>query len=93
MAGTFASARLDDGVPVVIGNKKMSYGNYTNTGGSEGGNINTGLKAVEIMLLQTGGSAVSADQSAVVETLPCDGSAVTIANTADSDGFWLAIGT
>lgn len=88
----FASARTDNGIPIVIGNKKMTFGTYTNTGGGTGGNINTGLKVCERLFMQTGGAAVSADQSAVNETLPADGSAITVVNTADSDGTWMAIG-
>ena len=77
----------------VMGNKRMHMGTFTNTGGSSGGNLNTLLVVVEGIFIQTGGSAVSADQASVNETLPYDGSAVTIVTTADADGYWLAWGT
>ena len=88
---SFAYARTDGGIPVVIGNKKMTYGTYTNAGGDTGGNIDTGLTVCEAMFLQTG-AAVSADQATINETLPADGSVLTIVTTDGSDGSWIAIG-
>jgi len=87
----FVSARTDGGIPIVLGDKKMTFGTYTNSDGGQGGDIDTGLRVCQAIFLQTGAS-VSADESAVNETLPCDGSAVTVVNTANSDGTWLAIG-
>jgi hypothetical protein len=78
--------------PFAMGNKRVSTGTFTQVGGDTGGNIDTGLRSCEFMMLQTGGAAVSADQSAVNETFPCAGSAVTIVTTDGANGFWLAVG-
>ena len=74
----------------IMGNKRVHYGTWTTD--TTGGDINTGLKTCEFITLQTTGSAVSADQSAVNETLPVDGSAITIVCTSSADGNWMAIG-
>ena len=76
----------------VMGAYKVAWGTFTVSGGATGGNIDTGLTLVHSMYLQTGGAAVSADQSSINETLPCDGSAVTIVTTANTVGTWFAIG-
>ena len=57
-----------------------------------GGDIDTGLTTCHMIVLQTSGAGVSADQSAVDETLPVAGSAVTIACTSGADGYWVAWG-
>lgn len=77
--------------PIAFGNKRHSWGTFTNGAGDSGGDVNTGLRSCEVMLLQVG-AAASAEAPAVNETLPCDGSAVTIATTAGADGTWYAIG-
>jgi len=76
----------------VIGNKRMTIGTATVAG--TGGEINTGLRICEwIGLTSNDAGAVSADGVTVNETLPCDGSAVTVicTNTVDSIEF-MAIG-
>ena len=70
--------------------KRIHYGTWTTD--TTGGDIDTGLQSCEFITLQTSGSAVSADQSAVNETLPVDGSAITIVCTSGADGYWMAIG-
>ena len=75
-----------------MGNKRIAWGTFTNGGGDTGGDIDTGLEVVEFMILQTAGTGVSADQHAVNETLPVDGSAITIVSTDGADGIWFAIG-
>lgn len=77
----------------VFGNKRVTFGTYTNTGGSTGGDINAGMVTVQSMYLTAGGAAVVADAPTLNETLPIAGSAVTIIATADTTGFWLAIGS
>ena len=74
-----------------MNNKAVTWGTF-NAASVTGGNIDTGLRQVDFMTLQTGGSAVSADQSAVNETLPADGSAITIVCTTSTAGFWMAFG-
>lgn len=71
-------------------NKAVTYGTWTTD--TTGGDINTGLRSCEFITLQTSGNAVSADQSAVNETLPVAGGAVTIVCTSGADGYWLALG-
>lgn len=85
----FSASKTDE---TVFGNKRVTMGTFTNTGGSTGGDINTGLHVCEKIFLQCGGSAVSADAPAINETLPCAGSSVTCVTTADVDGWWMAIG-
>ena len=73
-----------------MGNKRVHFGTWTTD--TTGGDIDTGLAQCEGMVLQTSGAAVSADQSAVNETLPVAGSAVTIVCTSGADGYWIAWG-
>jgi len=72
-------------------NKAVTWGTF-DADSVEAGDIDTGLRKVDFMVVQTGGAAVSADQSAVNETLPADGSAISIACTDSTTGYWLAIG-
>ena len=71
-------------------NKRVHYGTFDG-GGDSGGDIDTGLRSVEFISL-TPLTTAPAEAPAVAETLPCDGSAVTIACGADVDGYWMAIG-
>ena len=77
----------------VFGNKVVKFGTFTNGGSDTGGDIDTGLEVCEQLFLQQTGAAVVADAPVVNETLPADGSAITIVTTADADGIWMAIGT
>ncbi len=78
----------------IFGSMQKSWGIFTNTSGSTGGDINTGLKSVESMNLNHTGSSVVASAPVVNEDLssPIDGTAVTIVTVADADGTWEAIG-
>lgn len=76
----------------VYGNKLVHFGTYTSSGGDTGGNINTSMAKVEVMLLQPKGSAVTSNAPVVNETLPVAGNAVTIVTDANESGQWLAIG-
>ena len=78
--------------PVAVGNRRMSFGTFTNGASDAGGNIDTGLRSCEAITLQHTGSAVVASAPAVDETLPVAGSAVTIVTTAGADGIWTAWG-
>jgi hypothetical protein len=74
---------------------KATFGTYTNGAGDSGGDIDTGLKKVYFMWLQSRGAAVSAEAPTINETInspPIDGSAVTIVTTLDDDGIWMAVG-
>lgn len=76
----------------VFGNKRVHWGIATNAG--TGGEINTGLRLCEAMLLQMNHSSVMADAPAVNETMPCAGSAVTVVTTSAPGGslHWVAFG-
>jgi len=70
----------------------IHQGTYTN-GATGDKNIDTGLRVVRNIKLTQKGSAVIADVPSINETLPCDGSAVTIVTTGDTDdGYWRAEG-
>ena len=76
----------------IMGDRKETHGTYTNGGGDTGGDIDTGLRVCEYIQLQPTGAAVVASAPSVNETLPADGSAITVVNTADEDGNWIAWG-
>ena len=76
----------------VFGNKVVTWGTFTNGASDTGGDIDTGLKVCEFIVLQHKGSSVVSDVPVVNETLPCDGSAVTIVTAAGEDGYWFAFG-
>ena len=76
----------------IMGNKRVHMGTYANAGGSTGGDIVTGLRRVEFMSLQPTGAAVIASAPSVNETIPLSSGSVTIVNTADKSGVWMAVG-
>jgi len=75
-----------------LGSVKATYGTYTNADGATGGDIVTGLSQVKYFTMQSTGAAAVADESAIDET-HIFGGTVTVVNTADSDGIWLAMGS
>jgi len=85
----FASAITKTGV---MGAYKVAWGTYTNGSGDTGGNVNTGLTNVHVMLLQPGGASAIATAATVNETLPAAGNAITIVTADNEDGQWFAIG-
>ena len=67
-------------------------GRYTNSGGSTGGDITTGIKQVELVLLTPAGSSVTS-QHVYNETLPLGSrTAVTIVTGANENGSYEIIG-
>lgn len=79
----------------VFGNKRVAYGTFTNTLGSSGGNIDTGLNRVDVMHLQQTGATAAVQGATVNETFPLASaiaSAVTIVTFADAVGVWIAYG-
>ena len=76
----------------VWGDKAVTIGTFTNGEADAGGDINTGLHRCEMIILQHGKSAVIANQPVINETLPVDGSAVTVVTDTGEDGTFLAIG-
>lgn len=77
--------------PIAVGNRRMSWGTFS-CSSATGGNIDTGLRSCENIVLQQVSSAVVADAPVVNETLPVAGSAVTIVTTASAAGNWIAWG-
>jgi hypothetical protein len=85
-ASTITARPKSDGI------MRISRGTYASSGGSTGGDIDTGLNKCHFIVLQGAAAAVTADAPVVNETLPCDGTAVTIVTTANSTGVWEAKG-
>lgn len=76
----------------VWGTRRAHYGTYTSADGSTGGDVNTGLKRCEAFFMQAVGSSAIANAPALNETLPVDGSAITIVTAANETGHWIAFG-
>jgi len=76
------------------GGKLQVTGTYTSSSSGTGGDIVTGLKLVETMVLQPKGASDSATAPVVNETLPLRSTngAVTIVTAADQVGNWTATG-
>jgi chorismate synthase len=80
------------------GNKKKTWGTYTNSGGGIGGDIKTGLRICEGLTLKPKGSAVSANASVINETFPVlktsaqTSAQVTIVTDENQVGTWEAFG-
>ena len=76
----------------VEGNFRVSWGTFTNDGGSTGGDIVTGLNQVFFLELTHTGSAVVASAPVVNESFPTGSGTITIVTVADADGIWKAYG-
>ena len=76
---------------VPMGQMRFMMGAFTNTGGSTGGDIRTGLHKVLQLKLQHTGSKVVADDPVIYETFLVN-DPVTVVTTADADGLWFAWG-
>lgn len=76
------------------GSRQRVIGTYTSTGGSTGGDVQTGLSVVEDFTIKPRGAVVIATQSVINETFPLNttNGAVTIVTSADEVGFWEAWG-
>lgn len=75
-----------------IGNKFMTYGTWTTTVATTGGDIDTGLSKVDTFHLSHEGAAVEAAVGVANESFPLASGSVTIVVTAQDTGTWLAIG-
>jgi len=73
------------------GSEYWVYGGFSNTDGSTGGTIVTGLHLVKHFDLQHTGNAAVAESPSVNEVLPSDGS-IIIVTTANACGIWSALG-
>lgn len=69
-----------------FGNKKVFTGTYTNTAGSTGGAIVTGLSSVNYF------NSNNNDQAATVNQVAISSGTVTLTTVADTDGQWFAVG-
>ena len=78
-------------VKTVFGNKRRNSGTF-DCSSVAGGDIDTGLRQCETLVLQHQGSAVQANAPVVNESLPVAGSAVTIVADSSSIGYWEATG-
>jgi len=74
-----------------VGQQRVTMGTYGSAGGSEGGDIYTGLQKVNQLILQPKGTAVVAAHHVVNETFPIV-DPVTIVSGANEAGYWMAIG-
>ena len=88
----FLNTPNEDGVPNIVGVKKIVTGTFSNTSGSTGGDINTGLRRVEFMKVQHTGSAVVQTDPVVNESFPTSTGDITVVTSPDADGIWFAYG-
>jgi hypothetical protein len=86
----FDDNELGNGGPDYGSGCQRRSGWWENTGGSTGGDINTGFKRCYLLIPipHANGTAYVNESS----TVPMDGSAVTIVTTADIEGKWIAWG-
>ena len=75
----------------VFGNKAVTWGTFDG-GSATYGDIDTGLRICEHIDLTIKKGTAAALALAVVETMPYDGSAISIRTGADIDGYWWAFG-
>ena len=71
-----------------MANKNVTFGTWEDDGAG-GGDINTGLTMCEFIILTPKDKDYV---SSCTESLPAAGSAITIDNEGDVDGYWMAIG-
>lgn len=88
----FTAELNDNGQAQLEGTKKRVTGTYTNTSGSTGGEVATGLRKIDYMNFQPIGAAVAVANVSINESLPLEVGTVTIVTTADEDGMFEAYG-
>lgn len=79
--------------PTVMGDRAVVFGNYTNTAGSTGGDIVTGLNVVEAFFLTPRGSAVNTGVPVYNESALPQSGTITIVTDATTTGSFMAIGS
>ncbi len=89
---SFTSTPDGQGVPNRVGDRKITTGSYTATPTGTGGDINTGLKVCEHIVLQKTSSTTALGIAAANETFPTGGSDVTIVTPTGEGGLWKAYG-
>ena len=75
----------------VMGDVRYAMGTFTNTSGSTGGDIATGLTKCDILLLQHTGSTVVGNAPVVNEIFPGATGDPTIVTDSNEDGIWWAV--
>ena len=77
----------------VFGNMRVHFGHF-DPGANTGGEIDTRLRRCHFIHFFIKHSSVHADAMAVNETMPCDGSAVTVVHTNNPGGtiYFMAVG-
>lgn len=70
---------------------RIAAGKYASTGGSTGGDIDTGLPNVLSITLQPATTAVVTSFPVTNETFPLAYGQVTIVTTANEVGTWIAV--
>ena len=75
-----------------LGNLRVHFGTFANTGGGTGGDIDTKLRSCIHLQLTLERATVLTGECVVNESLPVAGKAVTIVTDADVDGVWMAVG-
>jgi hypothetical protein len=73
------------------GNRRMITGTFSNSEGSEGGEIATGLHVVRAMSLQYTGSTVVNGAPTIKTTLPAP-DPVEVVTAPNSCGIWISTG-
>ena len=78
----------------VFGNKRIVIGTYSSADGlgTTGGDIETGLNRVDILVLQPHGSSVATNAPVTNETFPLESGDVTIVTDASQTGYFWAVG-
>ena len=74
----------------VFGNKRIVFGTFASDSGTLGGDVVTGLSAVDFFTTAIG--SVPTVPVQVNEVFPLTSGTVTIATGPNDTGFWMAIG-
>jgi len=78
-----------------LGRNKIRFGTFTNTGGSTGGDIDSGMKLCDFLVpwfMKNAAIATFIGTNEDFSAGPIAGNAITIVTAADEDGYWLAVG-
>lgn len=89
---TFSYTATNNGIPELMGTKRVVSGTFTCESGDTGGDIDTGLNRVDWFSIQETGGSASTKASTVNETMPYEGSTVTIVTKDGQSGIWRAEG-
>lgn len=77
---------------LLVGNRRLIIGTFTNGATDRGGEIDTGLYRVETFWTQVTATTSAATAPTVNESFPLAGGSVTLIAEAGQDGLWFAIG-